>query len=113
MRKWRRDHILTGEGSPWLKSLQTTSIRSCRSTAFRLSCGGRQRPISRHNFRQEGQMLQTDSAGSISSDDLTVVPLGQDYPEIRQTIRSICAKFPGAYWRDLEDRHEYPEAFVK
>jgi len=48
-----------------------------------------------------------------ASDDVTMVPLGQDYPEIRETIRAICEKYPGKYWRDLEDEHAYPEAFVK
>jgi len=55
-------------------------------------------------------MLQTVAK---SDNDPTMVPLGQDYPEIRETIRSICEKYPGKYWRDLEDRHEYPEVFVK
>ena len=30
--------------------------------------------------------------------------LGEDYPELRDAVRRICAKYPGAYWRDLEDR---------
>lgn len=41
------------------------------------------------------------------------VPLGEDYPEIRESVRRICADFPGEYWRDLDERHAYPEAFVK
>lgn len=41
------------------------------------------------------------------------VPLGEDYPEIRESIRRICADFPGEYWRDLDERRAYPEAFVK
>ena len=48
-----------------------------------------------------------------SDNDLTMVPLGQDYPDPYETIRSICEKYPGKYWRDLEDQHAYPEAFVK
>jgi acyl-CoA dehydrogenase len=58
-------------------------------------------------------MLQINNAKPETSDELTMVPLGQDYPEIRETIRAICEKYPGKYWRDLEDQHEYPEAFVK
>jgi acyl-CoA dehydrogenase len=38
--------------------------------------------------------------------------LGEDYPEIRESVRAICAGFPGAYWRELEDQQAYPEAFV-
>ncbi|MFO1199151.1 MAG: acyl-CoA dehydrogenase family protein [Burkholderiaceae bacterium] len=41
------------------------------------------------------------------------VPLGNDYPEIRESIRRICAGFPGEYWRDLDARSAYPDAFVK
>ena len=29
------------------------------------------------------------------------VPLGRDYPEIRDAVRAICARYPGAYWRKL------------
>jgi acyl-CoA dehydrogenase len=41
------------------------------------------------------------------------VPLGEDYPEIRDSVRRICAGYPGAYWRDLEAREAYPTEFVK
>jgi alkylation response protein AidB-like acyl-CoA dehydrogenase len=41
------------------------------------------------------------------------IALGQDYPEIRESIRKICAGYPGAYWRDLEERIAYPTEFVQ
>ncbi len=41
------------------------------------------------------------------------VPLGEDYPEIRDSVRRICADFPGAYWRDLDAREAYPAEFVR
>ncbi len=41
------------------------------------------------------------------------VPLGADFQEIRASVRRICASFPGAYWRELETRQEYPAGFVK
>jgi acyl-CoA dehydrogenase len=41
------------------------------------------------------------------------VPLGEDYPEIRDSVRRICADFPGAYWRDLDERDAYPAEFVR
>ena len=28
---------------------------------------------------------------------LTNVPLGNDYPEIREAVRAICRKFPSEY----------------
>jgi acyl-CoA dehydrogenase len=41
------------------------------------------------------------------------VPLGEDFPEIRESVRRICADYPGAYWRDLEAREAYPTEFVQ
>jgi acyl-CoA dehydrogenase len=41
------------------------------------------------------------------------VTLGEDYPEIREGVRRICADFPGAYWRDLDRREAYPAEFVQ
>lgn len=41
------------------------------------------------------------------------VALGEDYPDIRRSIQSICSKYPGEYWRKLEDRDEYAQDFVK
>ena len=39
--------------------------------------------------------------------------LGEDYPEIRESVRRICADFPGSYWRELDEKEAYPTAFVK
>lgn len=44
--------------------------------------------------------------------EMTMVPLGEDYPDIREGVRAICAKYPGAYWRKLEKEDEYAEEFV-
>ena len=41
------------------------------------------------------------------------VPLGEDFPEIRESVRRICTDFPGAYWRGLEEREAYPTEFVQ
>ncbi|MBV8168276.1 MAG: acyl-CoA/acyl-ACP dehydrogenase [Alphaproteobacteria bacterium] len=50
----------------------------------------------------------------VSADQAAVTfPLGEDWPEIRDSVRKICAGFPGAYWRDLEQREQYPTDFVK
>ncbi len=45
--------------------------------------------------------------------DLTMVPAGRDYPELREGIQRICAKYPGEYWRGLEEREAYPTEFIK
>jgi acyl-CoA dehydrogenase len=42
----------------------------------------------------------------------TLLALGEDYPEIRAGVRKICEGFPGAYWRGLDERQDYPDAFV-
>jgi acyl-CoA dehydrogenase len=44
--------------------------------------------------------------------DAARMPLGEDYPEIREAIRAICAGYPATYWRQVEDQDTYPEAFV-
>src|SRR3954467_11379139 len=38
---------------------------------------------------------------------------GGVYPEVREAVRKICAKYPGAYWRDLEVRSAYPTEMVR
>jgi acyl-CoA dehydrogenase len=32
---------------------------------------------------------------------------------LRADVRALCARFPGAYWRDLDERREHPGAFVE
>ncbi len=49
----------------------------------------------------------------ISGDGLTMVPVGTDFPEIRDAVRAICKNFPGAYWRGLEDTGDYAKEFVQ
>ena len=41
------------------------------------------------------------------------IEVGEDYPEIRDSVRRVCADFPGAYWRKLEEAEAYPTEFVK
>ena len=36
----------------------------------------------------------------------------QSYPEIREAVAKLCARFPGEYWRDLDRRMAYPTDFV-
>ena len=35
------------------------------------------------------------------------------YEDLRQGVREVCADFPDAYWRELDARREYPEAFIE
>ncbi len=34
------------------------------------------------------------------------------HPEIRESVKALCAKYPGEYWRALDRERAYPKAFV-
>ncbi|MHB8576713.1 MAG: acyl-CoA dehydrogenase family protein, partial [Dehalococcoidia bacterium] len=36
----------------------------------------------------------------------------EERESIRRNVRELCKKYPAVYWRDLDDRREYPTAFV-
>ncbi|MDF0732773.1 acyl-CoA/acyl-ACP dehydrogenase [Pseudomonas entomophila] len=36
----------------------------------------------------------------------------ESYPEIREEVRKLCSRFPGEYWRKLDEVRGYPTAFV-
>ena len=36
-----------------------------------------------------------------------------EHQAIRDAVRSLCARYPDEYWRDLDRRSAYPEAFVR
>ena len=40
-------------------------------------------------------------------------PKAGEFAEYRRAIRGLCAGFGGAYWREVDERGAYPEAFVK
>lgn len=40
------------------------------------------------------------------------IELGDDYDDIRESVRRICADFPGSYWRELDAQQGYPSEFV-
>jgi len=35
------------------------------------------------------------------------------FPQIRESVRKLCARFPGAYWQALDRERAYPTAFVQ
>src|SRR5690348_5747708 len=37
----------------------------------------------------------------------------ETYPDIREGVRALCAKFPGEYWRALDRERAYPTEFVR
>jgi len=36
----------------------------------------------------------------------------EDLAQIRESVRALCAKFPGEYWRALDRERAYPTEFV-
>src|ERR1700758_1680341 len=56
--------------------------------------------------------VKMDGHDAAGTDAEITVALGEDYPELRSTVRRICEKFPGEYWRDLDSRSGYPTEFV-
>ena len=55
--------------------------------------------------------MKRESPSSKASD--VAIALGEDWPEIRESVQRICADFPGEYWRDLDERETYPTEFVQ
>ena len=39
-------------------------------------------------------------------------PAHDDLAPIRESVRGLCADFPGEYWRRLDRERAYPEEFV-
>ena len=39
--------------------------------------------------------------------------IGEDFPELREALRSLCARFPGTYFQAVDQAGEYPDAFVR
>jgi acyl-CoA dehydrogenase len=37
----------------------------------------------------------------------------EDYGDIRASVRALCARFPGEYWRALDRERKYPTEFVR
>jgi acyl-CoA dehydrogenase len=50
--------------------------------------------------------------GSIASHQAVPIYLGKDYPELREAVQRVCARFPGEYWRARDESSTYPKEFV-
>src|SRR5467141_1407587 len=44
--------------------------------------------------------------------DAELHPAQDDLAQIRESVRALCAKFPGEYWRGLDRERAYPGEFV-
>src|SRR5690606_39462904 len=51
--------------------------------------------------------------GSVAAGLAVTVELGRDYPELREAVQRVCARFPGEYWRACDERSVYPKEFVE
>ncbi|MGH7828827.1 MAG: acyl-CoA dehydrogenase family protein [Candidatus Binatia bacterium] len=39
--------------------------------------------------------------------------LTQEQMQIREEIRKVCGEFPDSYWREVDKKRDYPDAFVR
>jgi acyl-CoA dehydrogenase len=37
----------------------------------------------------------------------------ETFEDVRSSVRALCERFPGAYWRQADAERKYPEAFVR
>nr|WP_206419989.1 acyl-CoA dehydrogenase family protein [Minwuia thermotolerans] len=49
---------------------------------------------------------------TMTTNDGAWMELGPDWPDLRDQVRRICEKFPQEYWHELDEKSEYPDAFV-
>src|SRR5215472_6442196 len=43
---------------------------------------------------------------------MSALPAPDQHQELREAIRALCSGFDDGYWRKVEAKHDYPEAFV-
>jgi acyl-CoA dehydrogenase len=48
--------------------------------------------------------MRDDHAASVLTDE--------ELEAIRDSVRALCQNFPGEYWRELDEKREYPTSFV-
>jgi len=51
--------------------------------------------------------------GNVTATDTITMEIGEDYPELRESVRRVCERYPGKYWRQLDAASAYPTEFVK
>jgi acyl-CoA dehydrogenase len=44
---------------------------------------------------------------------MVALSMPDTHQDLRAAVRDLCRSFPDAYWRDLDARRAYPDAFVK
>lgn len=56
--------------------------------------------------------MNVHSNGIASIDDPPNVAIGEDFAELRDGARRLCSRFPGEYWRKVEEKAGYPSEFI-
>jgi acyl-CoA dehydrogenase len=41
------------------------------------------------------------------------ITLTEEQQALRKAVYDLCQLYPGSYWRELDEKREYPEAFVQ
>lgn len=54
----------------------------------------------------------TTQATSVQETPSIAMQLGEDFPEIREAVRRVCADFPEEYWLNLDENEAYPTDFI-
>ena len=55
-------------------------------------------------------MSSTDTNAAAAA--LISLTLGEDFADIRDAVRRVCADFPDEYWGELDEREGYPTDFI-
>lgn len=54
-----------------------------------------------------------DGQNALNDNDGPTMLIGEDWPEIRESVTRICEPFDNDYWMKLDDASEYPTKFVQ
>ncbi|TFV51254.1 acyl-CoA dehydrogenase family protein [Bradyrhizobium niftali] len=57
--------------------------------------------------------MTNQASDLIRSDELLRLEIGADHADLREGVRRLCSRFPGEYWRSVEEKAAYPGEFVK
>lgn len=54
-------------------------------------------------------MNDTNTGGS----QPITMQIGEDYTDIRDSVRRVCSDFPNEYWAKLDEKEDYPTEFIQ
>jgi acyl-CoA dehydrogenase len=57
--------------------------------------------------------MTNQASDLIRPDELLRLEIGADHADLREGVRRLCSRFPGEYWRSVEEKAGYPGEFVK